>query len=210
MRAGRIDDFRQCRDDLFERRVAVDGVLPDLVGVGTQVHLAVRVVVENAGLLGEQVADRLFAAVVFEEVFVGADHFGVLLQTLADPRSQPEDSFNAVGGQEGIAENRLRFLADTIDAPGTLHKPNDGPGQVVIHDNGGVLKVLAFAEHVRGDDDAKFLRRRHLLPFVVAFRAETPRVAGGVVGIARYAGQPADPGIADVRFKVVRPCRRTA
>ena len=76
MRAGGVDDFGQCRDDLFERRVAVDGVLPDLVGVGTQVHLAVRVVVEDAGLLGEQVADRLFAAVVFEEVFVGADDFG--------------------------------------------------------------------------------------------------------------------------------------
>ena len=41
--------------------------------------------------------------------------------------------------------------------PGEPRKWGNGPGQVVIHHNGGVLKVLALAEHVRGDDDAEFL-----------------------------------------------------
>ena len=60
-------------------------------------------------------------------------------------------------GQEGIAENLFRFLADAIHAARALDEADDGPGQIEIHDDGGILEVLAFAEDVGGDQHAEFL-----------------------------------------------------
>ena len=63
----------------------VDGVLPDLVGVGGQVDLGVGVAVQDAGLLVVKVEETLIVAVVLEKRLVGADDLGVLLEPLADP-----------------------------------------------------------------------------------------------------------------------------
>ena len=175
MRLGGIDHVGQGRNDLLQLGVAVDGVLPDLVGVGSQVHLGVLVAVQDAGLLGEQVADDLVVPVVLKEGLIGADDFGVLLQALADAGAQADDPFNAVGRQEGVAEDLLGLLADAVHAAGALDKPDDRPGQIVIDDDGAVLEVLAFAEHVGGDQDAKFVLRGNLVALVVADRAESPR-----------------------------------
>ena len=47
-------------------------------------------------------------AFVLEERLVGADDLGVLLQALADARAQPDDALDAVGRQEGVAEDSSR------------------------------------------------------------------------------------------------------
>ena len=101
----------------------------------------------------------LYGALVFvlEERLVRANHFGVLLQTLADSGAKADEPFHALGGEERIAEDFVGFLADAIYPPGALDEADDGPGQVVVHDDGAVLQILAFAEHVRGDQDANLL-----------------------------------------------------
>ena len=50
--------MRQGLDRALQARVGVDGVLPDLVGVGGQVDLGVVVAVQDAGLLVVQVDAR--------------------------------------------------------------------------------------------------------------------------------------------------------
>ena len=47
---GRVDHIREIRNDLLQRWVAVNGIFPDLEGIGTQVYFGVRVAIENAGL----------------------------------------------------------------------------------------------------------------------------------------------------------------
>ena len=79
VRLGGIDDGRKFGDGFLQLGVGGDGVLPDLIGVGGQVHLRVRIAVQNARLLGEEVAHPLIVSVILEEGLVRADDFGVLL-----------------------------------------------------------------------------------------------------------------------------------
>ena len=92
-----------------------------------------------------------------EEGFVGADDFGVLVQPLANARTQADQAFDTFGGQKRITENLLGLLPNAIHAARALNEPDDGPRQVVVHNNGGILQVLALAQNVRCDDDAEFL-----------------------------------------------------
>ena len=78
---------------------------------------------------------RLVVLVVLEEGFVRADHLGVLLQALPHAGAQADDALDAVGRQEGVAEDRLGLLADAVDAAGPLDQADDGPGQVVVDDD---------------------------------------------------------------------------
>ena len=43
-----------------------------------------------------------------------------------------------------MAENLLCLLPDAVDAARTLDETDNGPGQVVIHDDMGVLEILAL------------------------------------------------------------------
>ena len=99
MWTGRVNNLRHCRNDLLDFRITIDGVFPDLPGVGGQIDLGVAVVVEDAVLLGVQVADQtvVVIAVVVEEGFVGADDFGVLDQALPDASAQPDETLDAIG-----------------------------------------------------------------------------------------------------------------
>ena len=99
----------------------------------------------------------LIVLVVFEERFIRADNLGVFLQALAHARAQANDAIDAVGRQERIAENILRLLTDAVDAAGALNQPDDRPGQIVVDDDRGVLKVLPFAQHVGRDQDSQFI-----------------------------------------------------
>ena len=132
---------------------------PYLVGVGSQVYVAFRVAVQDAGALVVQVEDRHIVefVVVLEERFVGADHLSVLLETLPDPPAQVDYALDTLGRKEGVAENLLCLLPDTVDAARTLDETYDGPGKVVVHDHVAVLEVLALAEHVGGNQDPKLL-----------------------------------------------------
>ena len=84
----------------MQRWVAVDGILPDLEGVRAQIHLRVRVAIENAGFLREQIADRLIVAVVLKEGFIRADHLGVFLQPLPHAGTQADDALDPIGRQK--------------------------------------------------------------------------------------------------------------
>ena len=68
-----------------------------------------------------------------------------------------DDSLDAIGWQERVAVNLVRVLSDAVHTAGTLNQPDDGPRQVVVDDNSAVLKVLALAQHVRGNQNPKFV-----------------------------------------------------
>ena len=174
MRTRGVNDVGQVGDRLLQRGIAVDGVLPDLVGVRAQVDLGIGVAVENAGFLGEQVADHVVVTVVLEEGLVGTDNLGVLPQPLPDTGSQPDDPFDPICRKERVTEDFVGLLADTVHATGTLDQTNDGPGKVVVDDDRRILEVLALAEHIRGDQDIEFVGGGDVVAFTVAFRAEPP------------------------------------
>ena len=52
-----------------------------------------------------------------------------------------------------MAEYLLGRLADTVNTAGPLDEPDDGPGKIVVHHDGAVLEVLAFAQHVGRHQD---------------------------------------------------------
>ena len=95
-----------------------------------------------------------------------------------------DDAFHAVGGQEGVAEDLVRFLPDAVYSAGPLDQADDGPGEVVVDDDGAVLEVLAFAEDVGGHQHADFLFGGDPVALVVADGAEPPGECGGVGGVA--------------------------
>ena len=133
-----------------------------------------------------EIDHNLIVPVVFKEMLIRADNFRVFLQAPPDPHSKPNDSLHTIGREKGIAEYLFGFLADAVHAARALDQPDNGPGQVEVHDNGAVLEVLAFAQHVRGDEDAQFVFRLYPVPLFIAFGAKPPckrcrvgRVSGG-------------------------------
>jgi len=108
----------------------------------------------GCGLLVVEVEDHLLVVGVLEEALVGAHYLGVLDEALSHARPKADDALDTRRRKERVAENRVGVLADAVHAPGSLHEPNDRPREVVIDDDGGVLEILALAEHVGGDEDA--------------------------------------------------------
>jgi len=82
---------------------------------------------------------------ILEERLIGADHFGVFMQALADAFAKTDDAFNTLGWHEGIAQDLFGFLPDTIHTACTLNETDNGPRHVEVDDNGGILQILPFA-----------------------------------------------------------------
>ena len=121
------------------RRVRAGSVLPYLVGVGGQVYVSFRIPVKDTGALVIQVDDGLFVFIILEERLIRADHLGVLLEPVPDTLAQFDDALNSLGGQERVTKYLLRLLPDAVDAARPLNETNDGPGQVVVHNDVTVL-----------------------------------------------------------------------
>ena len=201
VRARREHHVGKRGNRLFQSGVAVDGVFPDLQGVGGQVDLAVGVPVQDSGVLVVQVEDGLVIGFVLEERLVGAHHLGVLLEPRPHPPAQLDDALDAVGRQEGMAQYLARVLADAVDAPGALDDSDDRPRQVVVHDDGAVLQVLPLAQHVGRDQDPEFLRRVWKRT-AVAHRTEAARELGRVLGVAGDAGDRLHAHAPELRVEV--------
>ena len=63
----------------------VDGILPDLVGVGGQVNLGIIVTIQDASFFVVKIEQRLVIVLVFEECFVRADDLSVLSAAAGAP-----------------------------------------------------------------------------------------------------------------------------
>ena len=176
---GGVDDGGHLFDRFLEGGVAVGGVVPDLIGVGGEIDLGVVVAVEDTGLFVVEVVNGA-GVFVLEKGFIGADDLGILIKSCANAGAQPDQTFDALGRQERVAEDVLRLLANAVDAAGALDEADDGPGQVVVDDDGTVLEVLAFAEYVGGDEHAQLLVGRNLVTLAVGIGAEEPGQLGGI------------------------------
>ena len=78
------------------------------------------------------------------------------------------------------------MLSNAIYAPGALNQADDRPREIVIYDNGAVLKILSFAEDVGGDHDSKFIVARNAILFLVALWTETPCQPCRIVRVSGY------------------------
>ena len=125
------------------------------------------------------------------------------MKPATDPRAQAKEIFHAVGRKKGIAQDLLGFLSDPVDAARALDEADDGPRQIVIHDDVGILEVLPFAEDVGRQKDADFLFRRNHVALPVAFRTEAPSVSGRIVGPSRDARKPSDASRGELVFEVL-------
>ena len=66
-------DVGQVGNSLLQGLVRTNSILPYLVGMGRQVHLAVEVAVQDARPLVVEVDDGLAIGFIFEESLVGTD-----------------------------------------------------------------------------------------------------------------------------------------
>src|SRR5262245_34934382 len=74
VRFGRVDYIGEICNGLLQRWVAVDSIFPDLEGIRAQIHLGVRIAIENASFLREQITDRLIVAIIFKKGFIRANY----------------------------------------------------------------------------------------------------------------------------------------
>jgi hypothetical protein len=79
------------------------------------------------------------------------------------------------------------LLTDAIHATRPLDQTNDGPGQVVVDDDGTVLHVLPFTQNIRRDDDPQLVGGRDPITLFVAHRAEA---VGDRRRVFRVTGDP--------------------
>ena len=116
----------------------------------------------------------------------------IFLQTLADARAESNEPFHAIGRQERITKYLFGLLTDAIYTTGALNEADDGPWQIVVHDDCTILEILTFAENVGRDKNAEFFIGLDGL-LVVAGRAETPCKGCRIIRVSRYSS-----GISDV------------
>ena len=154
----RVDNIRKFGNADFQRRVKFDGIFPLLISVGCQVHVVFAfVIVKDSGFLVIKVFN--VNRVTFKEHFIGSDGFRVFLDPLLQTAAKIDDAFNSVFRQEGITENVFGNLSDTVDASGPLDQSDNGPRQIVVDDDMRILKILSFADHVRGNYNTDFFTR---------------------------------------------------
>ena len=190
--AGRlrgIDHVRQSLYPLLERGVVLRGALPDLERLRGEVHLAVVLLVEDARLLVEDVLQVLLVAL--EEHLVGADRLGVGVDAVVQAVAEADHLVDALLGKERVAVHLGRLLPDAVHAARALDEADDGPGEVVVHHDVGVLQVLALRQHVRRHHHARLALerdRRH----VVGDGREAVHLADDVVRRAVHLGDVRD------------------
>ena len=124
------------------------------------------------------------------------------METLSHARPQTDQFLHAVSRKKRIAENLLRLLPNAIHTTCPLNKPNDGPREVEVHYDGGVLEILAFAQHIRRDEDTKLLVRWNLVAFLVARGAEPPSISSGVFVTTSDPGETLQTSGSKLRLKI--------
>ena len=111
--------------------------------------------------------------------------------SLPDAGPQPNDPFDPIGGQEAVTQNPIGLLTDPIDAASPLDQPDDGPREIEVHDDSRILQVLAFAEHVGGDQNVDLVLQEELRPRLSLLQAGLKRQAssGRIIRVAGDGGQ---------------------
>ena len=115
-------------DPLLQGGVLVNRVLPDLIGPRLQIDLAIPgITIEQARLLGEQIAECAVGLLALKERLVGANYLGVLSQPLAHPATEIDDPLDAIGNEEGVTHDRGALLPNPIHSARPLDEADDRP-----------------------------------------------------------------------------------
>ena len=189
VRPGGVGDGRQRGHGGEQRGIAICGVLPDLVGIGGEVHLALVRDIQGVRPLVVQVQQRADPLLLLEESLVGPDHLGVLPQPREHAAAQADDPLHPLRGQEAVDQDPLGALSNAVNAARPLDQPDDRPGQVVVHYDVAVLQVLPLREHIGRHQYPQLFPVRQALP--IARGAEARGVSGGIGRIRRHPRHPA-------------------
>ena len=100
---GGIDNVAECRNNLFQLRIGIGGILPYLIGLRSQIHIVVVFVIQTAAFLIIHILQVLLISL--EENLVTAHDIGILIDTGIQTGTQTNDVFNTFCREEGIAED---------------------------------------------------------------------------------------------------------
>ena len=167
-----------------------------------QVDLGIVIAIKQPRLLREQVAHCQLIALILKEGFIASYYLSVLFQSMAHPSPQLNDALDAIGGEERIAENLVGVLANTINTTHSLDQADNGPRQIVVHDDCAVLQVLSLTEDIGCNQDSDFSFVRDLVLLVVADRTETPGQLRWVCRVARNARMIREPTCAELIIQI--------
>src|SRR5690348_7580168 len=119
--------------------IGISSVFPDLICLRSQVDFGVGVTIENASLFVIEVEDGLLIHSIFlEEGLIGSHNFRVLSQACAHALSESNELLDAFRREKRVTIDIIGSLPYTIDASSPLDQANNGPGQIIIDDNGGI------------------------------------------------------------------------
>ena len=95
--------------------------------------------------------------VALEEHLVASHYVGCLVDAVVQALAQLDNLFHTVGREEGIADDVVALLSDTVHTSGSLNESDNRPWQVVVDDDMRILQVLTFAQYIGGDEDSALL-----------------------------------------------------
>ena len=158
----------------LERGIGCYRVFPNLIRIRSEIDIRLVIAVENPRLFVVQVEHGPLV-LILEKRLVRSHHLGIVAEARPNPSAKPDQAFDPIGRQKGIAQNVPRLLADAVHAPGPLNQADNGPRQIVIYDYGAVLQILPLAEHVGCDQHPQLAFGRAPVRLVIALWAEPPR-----------------------------------
>ena len=140
--------------------------------------------------------------VALEEHLVASHYVGCLVDAVVQALAQLDNLFYTIGREEGIADDVVALLSDTVHTSGSLNESDNRPWQVVVDDDMRILQVLTFAQYIGGDEDSALLVGR--IALLVAHWREMFHDAGGVLAVARSDVYPFYILLAELAAEILR------
>src|ERR1019366_2550987 len=138
-----------------------------------------------------------------------------LLDLPVQPFLELKQPLQLVVREEAAEKDLVEAAADTVDAAVALNEPHGVPGEVIVDNVASLLKVHAFAQYIRGDDDVEQVlvatgrgvscpggesEERRLAAVAVPGGCRDAATVGRQVGVPLYLGDE------ELRYPVDRVC----
>ena len=206
-----VDQIGHILNHLLEPRISRQGIPPDLVGVGGEIDLTILLLIQRTTTLGVEILEHtplLKLLRLFEELLISTNNLTILPQALAYPSTQLNDRLNPLCREKGMTCNRIRLLPDTIHTPSALNKPDNRPGQIVVHHLITILKILSLTEQIGRNQHIDRLPGQGLRCEPIRDRAKALHERCRILTLASHPLNPSDRGSTELLHQIVdRICK---